>query len=241
MANTSEACRNLYAFIRLRLGDAISDREIARRWRMEWKSFAALKHGRRQMPRINELVELGRLLDVEAPFVFEVARGRPAKSVHRLLEHNDREGLFRLLTAGALDVHRHAESTDARFASDREKRKFMRVPFEMPVRYTVGKKRGRAIAFNLGRGGIFLTTSDPPPLKTRVLLEWGLPRLRTPIQARGVVVWHLNGAPATPPGMGIQFSEIDGRCQRVVARFVAETVRQTASRAGSVRTSQSSH
>jgi uncharacterized protein (TIGR02266 family) len=237
MANTSEACRNLYSFIRLRLGDAISDREIARRWRMEWKSFAGLKHGRRQVPRINELVELGRLLDVEAPFVFEVARGRPAKTVHRLLEQNDREGLFRLLTARALDVHRDGESKEARYASDREKRKFMRVPFEVPVRYTVGKRRGRAIAFNLGRGGIFLTTSDPPPLKTPVLLEWGLPRQRTPIQAKGVVVWHLNGAPAAPPGMGIQFSEIDGRCQRVVAKFVAEMVRHSGSRAGSARPS----
>jgi len=86
----AERCKNVYRFIRLRLGDALSDREIARMWQMEWKSFAALKHGRRQVPRIEELETLAKLLDVDATFVFQAARGVPASEIAALLAREQR-------------------------------------------------------------------------------------------------------------------------------------------------------
>jgi uncharacterized protein (TIGR02266 family) len=477
-------CKNLYAFIRFRLGGAVSDREIARRWGMEWKSFAALKHGRRQVPRIAELEELARLLKLDVPLVFEVARGTPAATMHRLLDRNDREKLSQLLMAGVLAVHRDAESKEvrheailnrvndaiftvdvqgrfqdvngrlcalsgytarellertlfdlltsderakfvqtaaevyaagevrqavfgartktgemlrlelglsriddkrghavgmqgiARDVSDRfrleeelrqqnatlrltfestpaasmlfgkdgtillanplvenvcewtsdeivgknafdvfgnpgpigcpvtrafqtgkleqqisvmqnrlgekvfvhrtagpvlgadgrtvekvveilvdvteqveggdprvlalwskdpsdrtpdiEKRQFVRVPLEAAVRLTFGKKRSEGIAFNLGRGGIFLQTRDLAPLAAPVALEWGLPRRRQPIRAKGVVVWRGNGSRGLPAGMGIKFSDVDHPSRRAVAKFLAETVSRVA-------------
>ncbi|HEX9103461.1 MAG TPA: PAS domain-containing protein, partial [Polyangia bacterium] len=63
--------------MRERLGDGISDREIARRWGMEWKSFAALKHGQRQVPRIDELERLAAVLGVSATDVFAAASSAP--------------------------------------------------------------------------------------------------------------------------------------------------------------------
>jgi uncharacterized protein (TIGR02266 family) len=72
---SAEHCRSLYRFIRLRLGNEISDREIARRWGMEWKSFAGLKHGQRQVPRLRELEKLAAVLDVDRAAVFMVAVG----------------------------------------------------------------------------------------------------------------------------------------------------------------------
>lgn len=74
-------CRNLYRFIRVRMGVELSDRELARRWGMEWKSFSALKHGQRQVPRIDELERLAAILGVEPAAVFEVARGVDAAEV----------------------------------------------------------------------------------------------------------------------------------------------------------------
>ncbi|HUH00811.1 MAG TPA: PAS domain-containing protein, partial [Kofleriaceae bacterium] len=54
---------------------------------MEWKSFAALKHGRRQMPRLEELGRLAAaVLNVNAGFVFQAASGVPAASVAALVE-----------------------------------------------------------------------------------------------------------------------------------------------------------
>lgn len=52
---------------------------------MEWKSFIALKQGRRQVPRIDELERLADLLQVDSGFVFQVARGTPAEEIVALL------------------------------------------------------------------------------------------------------------------------------------------------------------
>lgn len=115
MRDPETLCRNLYAFIRLRFGPDVSDREIARRWGMGWKSFTLLKNGQRQVPRINELEELARLLAVDAAFVFEVARGVSAKKVHKLLQENDREHLSQLLMKGVHDARVDAEVEGQRF------------------------------------------------------------------------------------------------------------------------------
>lgn len=113
----NRACRNLYAFIRLRLGGAVSDREIARRWSMEWKSFSALKHGRRQVPRVAELEQLAKLLSLDAAIVFEVARGVSAQKVQALLVENDGDKLAQLLMEGVHAVRHQAESQERRYAA----------------------------------------------------------------------------------------------------------------------------
>ncbi len=68
---------------------------------MEWKSFVALKHGRRQIPRLPDLDELASILAVEPGFVFQVARGFPAEEVAGLLarEHRLRAVLDRVTDA----------------------------------------------------------------------------------------------------------------------------------------------
>jgi hypothetical protein len=105
MAEINTVCKNLYSFIRLRLGHNISDREIARRWPMEWKSFNGLKHGKRQVPRIADLEGLSRLLSIDPAFVFEVARGVPAESVHQLLEESNPAAMSQFLLRKAYAMH----------------------------------------------------------------------------------------------------------------------------------------
>ena len=70
------ACRKVYELLRSKLGDDISDRAIARRLGMEWKSFAGLKHGQRQLPRLGELERMARLVDLDPIVLFQVALGR---------------------------------------------------------------------------------------------------------------------------------------------------------------------
>ncbi len=115
LPDSTKACKNLYGFIRLRLGTETSDREVARQWGMEWKSFSALKHGKRQVPRIQELEALARLLKIEPAFVFEVARGVSAKKVHALLRENDRDKLAQLLLSSVQSAHADAESREDHF------------------------------------------------------------------------------------------------------------------------------
>jgi len=57
---------------------------------MEWRSFAALKQGTRQVPRIDELERLASVLGCDPGFVFQVARGVEAEEVARLLSRESR-------------------------------------------------------------------------------------------------------------------------------------------------------
>lgn len=96
-AMAGERCRNLYGFIRLRLGPELSDRELARRWGMNWRSFLNLKEGSRRVPRLEELETLAELLGVDPALVILVARGEPADVVNRWLldgDHAIRQGLL---------------------------------------------------------------------------------------------------------------------------------------------------
>lgn len=101
----AQRCQNLYAFVRHRLGNKVSDREIARRWGMSWRSFVNLKEGSRRVPRLEELETLADVLSVDPMVVFLVARGEPADVVnHWLLTGHDavRAGLLgRMAPAGA--------------------------------------------------------------------------------------------------------------------------------------------
>ncbi len=52
---------------------------------MEWRSFAALKQGRRQVPRVHELEGLAAVLGVPSAFVYQVANGAAPDDVAALL------------------------------------------------------------------------------------------------------------------------------------------------------------
>lgn len=100
----SERCRNLYSFMRLRLGSGLSDRELARRWGMSWRSFLNLKEGSRRVPRLEELESLADVLEVDVALVVLVARGEAADTVNRWLLEGDtavRRGLLARLAFSA--------------------------------------------------------------------------------------------------------------------------------------------
>jgi len=84
------------------MGDAVSDREIARLWGMEWRSFLALKQGKRQVPRIDQLERLAELLHVDPVLVYQAASGSPAEETAALIQHQSelRDLLDRVGNAG---------------------------------------------------------------------------------------------------------------------------------------------
>lgn len=83
--NPSDQCRNLYRFIRLTLGEEVSDREIARRWGVDEKNLRELKNGLRVVPKLSRLERLAEVLGVRKYYVLEVASGVPADKVHHIL------------------------------------------------------------------------------------------------------------------------------------------------------------
>jgi len=76
---------NLYRFIRLMLGESITDTAIAKKWKIDVKNFSDFKFARYPMIRINRLVALARILKVDDHLIYEVAKGKPAERMHRMI------------------------------------------------------------------------------------------------------------------------------------------------------------
>lgn len=76
---------NLYRFIRLVVGDSIPDNAIAVQWNMNNKNFSEFKYGRYPVPRFERLVSLAKVLGVDDHLIYEVAKGKPAERIYRLI------------------------------------------------------------------------------------------------------------------------------------------------------------
>ncbi len=93
----------------------------------------------------------------------------------------------------------------------REERRSRRLHHDLPVAY---RTRGGFLsdwATNISQGGIFINTRAPLPVGTTVRLMVQLPGARFPCDLVGrvarVVSWHDDVR--DPPGMGIEFTDID--------------------------------
>jgi uncharacterized protein (TIGR02266 family) len=76
---------------------------------------------------------------------------------------------------------------------------------------------------NISLGGIFIETSKPLPMKTKLKVRFSLPDMRDPIVADGVVVHTLRlGQPKNPSvsGMGIKFSELEPSSKEMLESYL---------------------
>lgn len=96
---------NLYQFIRLVLGEDITDGVIAEKWKMDIKNFSDFKYGKYPVPRFERLVSLARLLEVDDHLVYEVAKGMPAEQIYHLLEKLRRRGVRKITSRNIARVY----------------------------------------------------------------------------------------------------------------------------------------
>jgi uncharacterized protein (TIGR02266 family) len=80
----------------------------------------------------------------------------------------------------------------------------------MIVRYALldGGETGpeqRAYTLNIGVGGAFIATSDPPPPGTQLVLGLALPQSGREIEAAGEVRWIADAEDDPIHGMGVRF------------------------------------
>lgn len=112
------------------------------------------------------------------------------------------------------------------------KRKTPRIPLNLEVCYGADGVRTdftSAQTFNVSLGGLFVETSAPLPSGEQLNLKLTLAEHDPPFTCRGRVAW-VNDAlvpcnPSHPPGMGIEFLEVDqeDRLQRRLQRRLQET------------------
>jgi uncharacterized protein (TIGR02266 family) len=70
----------------------------------------------------------------------------------------------------------------------------------------------RAYTKNIGVGGAFIITPDPPPPGTHLQIALQVPASLRPIEVRGDVRWIVDGKddePDTDYGMGVKFAGLD--------------------------------
>jgi type IV pilus assembly protein PilZ len=91
-----------------------------------------------------------------------------------------------------------------------DRRQHLRAPIELKVEYKKLNTFFADYTKNISKGGTFIKTERPLPLDTEFLFRLFIPRLESPVEIRGVVVWlNQEGAISHPEvaemGMGIRF------------------------------------
>jgi type IV pilus assembly protein PilZ len=62
---------------------------------------------------------------------------------------------------------------------------------------------------NINEGGLFIESETPLPLDQQVQLQFRLPGVDAPIKVSGRVAWIREGGVDGPPGMGVEFENLD--------------------------------
>ena len=77
-------------------------------------------------------------------------------------------------------------------------------------------------AGNLSAGGLFIPSSSPPPVGTRVRFELLLVTAQAALRGEGEVTWATVGTgPDALSGAGIKLTALDGPSRRVLSRAIA--------------------
>lgn len=103
-----------------------------------------------------------------------------------------------------------------------EKRGAPRVPVRIRIEYETADRFFQDYIRNLSLGGIFIETSNPLPVKTRLNVQFSLPGLKKPISADGMVVHTQSLGKQNPAvvGMGIRFAELDERSRQALDAYI---------------------
>jgi type IV pilus assembly protein PilZ len=114
-----------------------------------------------------------------------------------------------------------ASDEDTRFAHYRT---HQRAPLAVKVRYTTPEgKQFDSLTGGIGGGGLFIESGTPLAPGTELAVEFALPdRPWEKLKAKAKVAWTRNKPERYLlfPGMGVQFTEIDGKAQSLLVDLV---------------------
>ena len=101
-----------------------------------------------------------------------------------------------------------------------ERRRWERADLLVQVDYKTVDELFSEFARNINEGGLFVETEEPPEVGSSVALQFKIPGSDEPIQVMGRVVRISEGTPAEPPGMGIEFENLDAQSREVINELV---------------------
>jgi uncharacterized protein (TIGR02266 family) len=101
----------------------------------------------------------------------------------------------------------------------------VRIPFVQRATLWVQGAASTAFLIDLAMEGVFVETTQPPPLHEDVAVSFLLPGNAIPLEARGSVAWvHEKGRPPRgfPSGFGMRFMEMDEGHRARLRDYLAE-------------------
>jgi len=101
-----------------------------------------------------------------------------------------------------------------------ERRRSSRVDLVVRVDYKTVDELFSEFARNINEGGLFVETETPHPPGTAVWLQFRIPGSDEPLDVEGRVVWTQDGGPGEPPGMGIEFDDLDRQARERINQLV---------------------
>jgi uncharacterized protein (TIGR02266 family) len=101
-----------------------------------------------------------------------------------------------------------------------ERRHASRAPLVVRVDYSSVEALFSEFTRNINEGGIFIETESPAPIDQMVSLQFQLPGGSEPIKVSGRVVWSTPGGDGEPPGMGVEFENLDPAARARVNELV---------------------
>jgi len=105
-----------------------------------------------------------------------------------------------------------------------ERRTEPRVPLRIRIRYETADRFFHDYMRNLSSGGIFIETSSPVKVGTKLKVQFCLPNMDREIVSDGVVVRkvEVGRSHPVPGGMGIQFSDLRPEDKIALDTYVRE-------------------
>jgi len=101
-----------------------------------------------------------------------------------------------------------------------ERRNSQRVGLVARVDYKTVDDLFSEFARNVNEGGLFIETEEPPEIGSTIALEFQIPETEAPIQVMGRVVRLSDGLGHEPPGMGVQFENLDAEASATINELI---------------------
>jgi len=116
--------------------------------------------------------------------------------------------------------------------SESDRRKELRIPTSMRVRYRTGESFVHNYISNLSSGGVFISTPKPLPLNTNIKLHLVFEDKHEEIEVEGKVVWeNTQGgrfSDITKPGMGVKFQKVPEVARNIIDNLIHESLTEQA-------------
>jgi len=107
---------------------------------------------------------------------------------------------------------------------DQDRRRAPRISTSIEVRYQCGTDSYIHHTMDLSLRGLYIVTGSPLKVGSPVTVSFSLPGFDHSFNIKGSVVRNnLGGVSEGPPGMGIEFVDLDKEDERVLVQFVVQS------------------